>query len=716
MSFLAPIFLLGMAAVGLPILFHLVRRSTRERTVFSSLMFLSPSLPTLSRRNRLEDILLLLLRCAVICLLAFAFARPFFRSATPPAAPAAPKRILLLLDTSASMRRGDLWAQARTKALALARHTAPGDQLALNCFDRNVTPLLRFEEWNEAEPGQRVAVLQAKLDQITPGWASTSLGQALVNGAEVLASDNKNSSADCELVLISDMQEGSRLGPVQGYEWPKSVHLTVEALKLPPRSNASLQLVSSGDETNNKTGQVIRVKIANAADSKREEFKVAWVGKGAETVSTPQQVYVPAGTSRVLPLSVPPGLVPRPECVRLTGDDDEFDNSIFVAVPEPLRLYVTYIGSDSETDPKQQLYFLKRAFQETARESVLLQRYGFDQALPMAEVSATTLLVAGGDLTPERAGELRTIVSAGKSLLFVVTSEAAGRSLAPLLGLSGIAIREAAGTDFAILAGIEFQHPLFTPFADSRYSDFSRIHFWRHRVLDPAGIPQSRILARFDDGAPALLEVAVGKGRVLILTSGWNPQESQLALSTKFVPFLYSLLEYSGAPLPPPMQLCPGDGFPIAVKPGQQGFNINNPDGSVAMLPASATIFTNTLVPGIYQVSSSDTRQRFVVNLDPAESRTTPLPADQLESMAAPVSAPLATLQGSALRQIHLKNAEIENRQKLWRWLIITTMAVVLVETLLSLRAAKLPAAGPRGLIPAELAFGAGRGSQEHGS
>ena len=78
MSFLAPFFLLGGLAIGLPVIFHLIRRTTRERTIFSSLMFLLPTPPRLTRRSRLENILLLLVRCAVLVLLALGFARPFF--------------------------------------------------------------------------------------------------------------------------------------------------------------------------------------------------------------------------------------------------------------------------------------------------------------------------------------------------------------------------------------------------------------------------------------------------------------------------------------------------------------------------------------------------------------------------------------------------------------------------------------------------------------
>src|SRR5689334_23513261 len=104
MNFLAPFFLLGGLAIAGPIIYHLVRRTTRERTRFSSLMFLLPSPPRLSKRHRLEHLLLLLLRCAALLLLALGFSRPFFRQApiVDPTA-AEPRRIVLLVDQSASM-------------------------------------------------------------------------------------------------------------------------------------------------------------------------------------------------------------------------------------------------------------------------------------------------------------------------------------------------------------------------------------------------------------------------------------------------------------------------------------------------------------------------------------------------------------------------------------------------------------------------------------
>ena len=116
MNFLAPLFLLGNLAIAAPIVFHLIRRTTREVTPFSTLMFLQPTPPRVTRRSRLENLWLLLLRCAVLGLLALGFARPFLQREADSSAPAAGagKRTVLLVDTSASTRRDGLWDEAKT--------------------------------------------------------------------------------------------------------------------------------------------------------------------------------------------------------------------------------------------------------------------------------------------------------------------------------------------------------------------------------------------------------------------------------------------------------------------------------------------------------------------------------------------------------------------------------------------------------------------------
>jgi hypothetical protein len=351
---------------------------------------------------------------------------------------------------------------------------------------------------------------------------------------------------------------------------------------------------------------------------------------------------------------------------------------------------VVYFGNDSEKDSKQPLYFLQRAFQETRRQSVQVLARNSGDPLTANEAQSATLFVVTDAPTEERVKALHDQVAAGRTLIFVLKSPAAAPALARLLALDALPVEEARPGNYAMLADIDFRHPIFAPFADPRFSDFTKIHFWKYRRLDSTTIPNARVVAEFDSGAPAILEVPVRKGRVLVLTSGWHPEDSQLALSTKFVPLFYSMLDYSGAAAPPPLQYHVGDVVSLAsaASSGVSTMTVRAPDSSVLTLAAGATNFSQTMMPGNYSMALQPPK-RFAVNLDAAESRTAPLPVDDFERLGVPVSHAAATPAREAERKIRLQTAELESRQKLWRWFIVATLAVLLMETWLAGRTAR---------------------------
>jgi hypothetical protein len=693
MSFLAPFFLVGAAAVALPVIFHLIRRTTKEKKIFSSLMFLMPTPPRLTRRSRLEHLLLLALRCLVLCLLALGFSRPFLKKAVTDDRPtSSSRRIVVLVDTSASMRRANLWADARDKVESVLRHAAPADRVAVVAFDRQLKPLVNFEQWNASPPGERAALAAQKLSDISPGWSATHLGNALISAAEMLAdTGGKTPGGPAEIVLITDLQEGSRLEALQGYEWPKDVQLSVEQLKPRHTGNAALQLVGEAIDTDANAAGAVRVRVSNSADAKREQFKVGWLrSDGSGFLDKPTDVYVPPGQSRIVPLPLPASQSVA-ERAGLQGDDEDFDNTIYVLPPETTRSSVLYFGAETEKDPKQPLYFLERAFQETRHQVVQVLARGPDASVTAGEVQSATLLVVADALPDERVNALREQLTAGKTLLFVLKSASAAPTLARLLQLERLNVEEVRPNGYAMLAEIDFRHPLFAPFADPRYSDFTKIHFWKYRRLETAAIPGARAIAKFDSGDPAILETSVGRGHLLVFTSGWQPEDSQLAVSSKFVPLLYALLEESGAAEGVAAQYHVGDAVPLAMLGADNtaAVAIRAPDGSELKLAAGETNFSQTMTPGIYTMASTQPPKRFAVNLDAAESRTAPLPADELERYGAPIARTTPAVANEAASKIRLQNAELENRQKLWRWFLVATLAVLLFETWLAGRTAR---------------------------
>lgn len=683
MSFLAPLFLLGATAIALPIVFHLIRRSSRERIPFSSLMFLLPTPPRVTRRSKLENVFLLALRCLILSLLAFAFARPFFsKPMTPDAAAGTGQRTVVLLDTSASMRRGDLWAEARQKAVAVFRQAAPLDQVACATFDREMRTILDFEEWTRMPLSDRALLGSKRLEAIQPGWGSTGLGPALTRACELFESSHKDEQVPRRIVLITDLQEGSRLDALQGFEWPQGISVSVEPVSVKRPSNAGLQLALDRDDLAKPVAgeSIARVRISNASDSRREQFEIGWRGSSGGFVGQTIDVYVPPGQSRVL--SVPrPATEPAVDRIVTVGDEADFDNTVYVVAEHAERARIVFLGKDAAGDANQSLYYVRRAFQETRRLAAEVVSRSPELALTSPDLTNATLLVITDALPEEHIRVVKEFLQGGKTVFFALSQLAATPTLGRLLDQESLGADEVSGPSYAMLGQIDFEHPLFAPFADPRYSDFTKIHFWKHRRVALEKAPNNRVIARFDNGDPALVEVSLGKGKLWILTSGWQPEDSQLALSSKFVPLLYAMLEQSGGLHDERSTFTIGDA--VSLTAAADIVTIRKPDASEARV-ARGEKFNGTDQPGIYTVTGA-LPAAFAVNLAPEESRTAPLPVEDLGRLRVPLErAASVSAQELQKRREHLQAAQLENRQKLWRWLIVTALVVLVLETWLA--------------------------------
>ena len=302
MSFLTPLYLLGALTVAAPIVFHLIRRTTKGEFPFSSLIFLSPSPPRLTRRSRLDHWLLLLLRATALILLTVAFARPFLRQAAGMSlVDAEQRRTAILIDTSASMRRGDLWSQAKAKAVEAIEECRPGDQLAVFAFDVASRPVLGFDESSALDPARRPALAKALVERLTPSWGATHLGQALIDAAGAIENvgdaASRSSSVRRRIVLISDLQQGSQLDALGEFEWPSDLELELKTVAT-EGSNAGIHWLAGQDdgEPAVEGANDLRVRVSNDAASKKESFGLAWT----DDKSPPIPAYVPPGESRVV--------------------------------------------------------------------------------------------------------------------------------------------------------------------------------------------------------------------------------------------------------------------------------------------------------------------------------------------------------------------------------------------------------------------------------
>src|SRR5439155_3297325 len=291
---------------------------------------------------------------------------------------------------------------------------------------------------------------------------------ALITAVEAFADADKQGQniGARRIVLISDLQEGSRLDGLQGYDWPRGIEVDLEPVTAARPTNVGLQWVVDADDSANTSADAgPRVRVVNASNSKREQFQIRWDGV---TGATPLDVYVPPGQSRIVP-APPLATNTTAERLMITGNDDDFDNTIYLVQPKPEQVKVLFLGNESERDPAGLLYYLKRAFQQTRRQIVQVNGRPPDAALAVSDLAGARLLIIAGVSSDNQFPGARKFLSDGGTILVVLTNAGAALFAGRLAGADNLSASEAAVGGYAMFGRIDFEHPLFAPFADPRY-------------------------------------------------------------------------------------------------------------------------------------------------------------------------------------------------------------------------------------------------------
>jgi hypothetical protein len=685
MNFLTPLFLLGGLAIAAPIFFHLIRRTSKEKTPFSSIMFLEASPPRITKRSRLEHILLLLLRCLILCLLAAGFARPFFPDLADTATDKGDGiRTMILLDASASMQRDGLWKKALAQVDKTIAEAGIDDAVSIYTFGRNFKPLITFERWTETPVDQRTEVARSAMKNASAGWASTRLDKALAKAAAILDTqeDEEEDGQKGRLILVSDLQEGSYLEELQAFEWPKKLQLKLEPIFPEQSGNSGIQFLHSprtATQTTAPTHQ--KVRVYNTGDSVKEQFKVAWGFQANKELGQTTDIYVPPGQSRVVEIERPQNFNDSTK-LHLLGDPETFDNNAWLIPPQSRQVRLAYVGPENDEDTRQPLFFLKQAFPSTSQNRFAVSAFKSTNELFFAN-NPYPLIAATDVLSDHNAKQIRNAAQAGATILLAPRSLSAMRTHLRLLQGDTNQVEEVAGKGYALFGEIDFKHPLFSAFTDPRYSDFTKISFWQYRRFKADTIRDAHVVARFDNDDPAIVQVPLGKGSAYLFASCWHPTDTQFALSSKFVPLLHTILETAGALAVTPSQYLVGDHVEVPFTNGVASVTITTPEGRNVELKEGAGLFRDTDLPGAYVMTSGTNSLRFAVNVDPRESRTEQLAAERLEQFGV-VLRNVAFERSQKTDEHRLKNSEIESRQKLWRWLIVGALMVLSLEVLMA--------------------------------
>ncbi|MCS1412220.1 MAG: hypothetical protein M2R45_05425 [Verrucomicrobia subdivision 3 bacterium] len=690
MNFLYPLFLAGSLAIVLPVIFHLIRRSTRNKVSFSTIRFLEPSPPRLTRKSRFEHLWLLLLRCLILLLLALAFARPYIKRALDPTAAAEnPQRNIILLDASASMRRGQAWNEAQT---ILSREVNRLDSNALvsaYTFDTQLHPIVTFEQWDSAPTADRAIQIINQAGERQPTWKATHLGKAILTAVDLLEESTRigehdKENLDWRVMVIGDLQSGMLLDGIQGFEWPKGCVVQFHAVDVDGDTNVGIHAVPSlAAYASLVEHESVRIRISNATSSEAETFRFGWVrDETADQMASQTEVYIPPGKSRVLDAPGEPTDFP-PDILKISGDDHDFDNTVWRVPLRARESKVIYLGWPAENNPERLLFYLDKAFQQTQRHVVSAAVFPPNQPLLEEALQDARLIVISEPLSAELADQVGRVIEAGTTGLLALHQDGLEPTLQSLVQDTTIRATPSASQRYALFGEIDFQHPLFVSFADPRFSDFTKIRFWTHHTLDIESCETARIIAQFDNGLPAIVQFPRGSGSLFVTAFGWQPQRSQFALSTKFVPFLYALLDFGDGIHEVKSHYFVGQEVDLTSLTSEAELLIQTPENTTIDL-GDNLLFRDTSEPGIYTIQTANSPIRFAVNLHPSESSTAPILEETLLGLGIPMGQTKASEKVNPIveeAQSKLKATEIESSQKFWRWMVLAALILATLET-----------------------------------
>jgi hypothetical protein len=691
LQFLVPAFLAGLAVLAVPVILHLTRRQRSRVVEFPSLMFLERIPYRSMRRRKIRHWLLLLVRASALVLLVAAFARPLFTDVDLAAGTVlGPREVVILLDRSYSMSHGDRWNAAIAAATEVATGLQPVDRASLIFFDEGARAATR----SVSEPERLVRALE----EVRVGSMGTRYGPALKLVESILAdSDLPNQ----ELFIFSDFQRAGWSGetdvrlpahvritpvPVGGADGdPAPENVTVADLELRRDLFSGRERVTAAARLTRVGGQEPRdIEVTLSVDGRALESAMATLGAEGAAGVTFEPFTLPGPFTRGEVSVSADGLTPD-------------DARRFAISPGRARSVLVVRGASA--GGRSTLY-LERALGISRGAGYRVDVRG-SGALTADLAQRSVVVLSDVPLSGPAADNLRGFLEAGGGALVVLgeSSRVAPAAAGLLPATVGAPVdRLEAGR----LGYVDYSHPVLETFAGPDGGDFSRARFYRYRALTP--VDSARVLARYDDGQPAMVEGRVGQGRVIVWASSTDNFWNDLVLQPLFLPLLHQTVTYLTGHGPVPEAYVAGDvldlGDPEALglrRTDDLPTGARVEDERVALTPNGETVAiepgTRALLDlpehGFYQVRAPGSEEArpvtVAVNVDIEESDLRAMDPEEL--VLAVQAAPVADEEGQVAGGASVVRVEdLERRQGFWRFLLIGAFVLLAAETVMSNR------------------------------
>ena len=557
------LFWAGLIGVALPILIHLLNKRRFRRVDWAAMDFLLEAQKINKRRVKLEDFILLLLRCLIMALLGMFLARPFFTSDAGGLFKSARHERVILLDDSLSMNAKSGGTTPLTEAgkavtnwITTLASNNTGDSFTLVLASRPDRAVYRDEPLTEDAVNQ----ILEDIKRLDVADATSQMPKALSEIEEMLdPSANGGTSVNRIVYVVSDFR--SR-------DWaPEAQKEVFASLKRISEESAGLYLVDaapsgSAGSADNVVVEEVAVRDKALIAGVPTEFEVTVRNRGRAAV-TDLAVRLTAG--EMLPIErvidrVGPGekgaasftfTFSRPEDLSLIepvrlkaeiapsdGDGLADDNTRYFPARVTQGLRVLLIDGDpSSSYGESETFFMQKALSPRGRAISGLDLTVVDdselETLPLVDYEVIYLSNVYR-LAEGARQRLEDWVEAGGGLVVVLGDQIdeesynndlfnEGEGLLPM-ALTGIQGDEE-GNEWALVEPQDVSHPvlkLFDGDGSPLLAGVKVFQWWGNQVDQEAlESGQVAVLASLSNSekTPLIVESGFGNGRVMMVTS-----------------------------------------------------------------------------------------------------------------------------------------------------------------------------------------------------
>jgi hypothetical protein len=580
MSFANPYFLIALAAASAPIIIHLLTRDRVQHVAFSTLRFFAKGAKLVVRRKKFQELILLLMRVALLALLAIVFARPFFGTKVVDTRHEFGTARVIVLDVSGSMQRPGLPEALKTESTSAAGSLVEGqDEGAVITFADAPSVIVPF--------GGTVAAVKSAVDSVAPGYGSTNIADAIRRANELLRSVRAKQK---EIGLVSDLQRGGWNYFKGDWKLGADVKLTVDAVK-PTGAGSNLGIVELSAPNSlvlDKQPSSIAVRIANYSDQPRTNLDVALLLNGKQVDA--QKINIRANGKvavRFRHVFDTPG--DNPGSIVVGSDPVAANNeTVYFNAHTIPRIPVLLINGRPSPNPRNDAaFFIGKALAPTDASPFTVTTVPAD-TVSAQDVSAVTVVILAnvGQIPQPAADALKALLDRGGGLFFLPGDQtkadlfnAEFGDVAPCKLRQVLQAHPSDGETAESLTQIDFTHPIFDVFAVPHHGDLSLPKFADY--WETTDTQLSHVLARFGDNRPAMVEREIGKGVSVAFVSGIDDTWNDFANQSVFLPFIHQTVRYLAVQTGQQTTFASGDSLPV-------------PDGDTLKDPAGQTVSPST--------------------------------------------------------------------------------------------------------------------------